>query len=169
MSEMTSERRAPSVVVGYDGSDAARAAVRQAVARAGKKGKVLVLHSVGAPTQPWVVAGAEFLLEDPEEHGRAMLDALLMEDGALAATDVDVELRVAHGDPAKAIVAAARELDAAEIVVGTRGAGRIGSLLGSVAQGVLHRADRPVVVIPANAVAHDRAAGAAPPAPAVDR
>jgi nucleotide-binding universal stress UspA family protein len=71
---------------------------------------------------------------------------------AEALADVDFDLELAHGDPARALVDAAREHDADEIVVGTRGGGRVGSLLGSVAHDVLHHADRPVVVIPDRAV-----------------
>jgi nucleotide-binding universal stress UspA family protein len=43
--------------------------------------------------------------------------------------------------------------DADEIVVGSRGFGRLRGVLGSVSHAVLHEADRPVVVIPADAVA----------------
>jgi hypothetical protein len=39
-----------------------------------------------------------------------------------------------------------------EIVVGSRGFGRVRGVLGSVSHAVLHEADRPVVVIPADAV-----------------
>jgi nucleotide-binding universal stress UspA family protein len=50
---------------------------------------------------------------------------------------------------AEALVACAAEQDAALVVVGSRGrsAGRE-ILLGSVAMGVLHRALRPVLVVP---------------------
>ena len=56
-----------------------------------------------------------------------------------------------EGPPARAIVAAADARDADEIVVGSRGFGRLRGVLGSVSHAVLHEADRPVVVIPADA------------------
>lgn len=43
--------------------------------------------------------------------------------------------------------------DTGEIAVGTHGAGRLGSLIGSVAQDVLHKAECPVLAIPERAVA----------------
>jgi nucleotide-binding universal stress UspA family protein len=46
----------------------------------------------------------------------------------------------------------AEEIDADEIIVGTRGAGRAGALMGSVAHELLHVARRPVTVIPERAV-----------------
>jgi nucleotide-binding universal stress UspA family protein len=53
------------------------------------------------------------------------------------------------GDPADEIVAYADSIDADAIVVGCRGNGRIVSaVLGSVSQGVLREARRPVVVVP---------------------
>lgn len=154
---MTSKQRpAPCIVVGYDGSESSRAAVRFAAARAGSAGKVVVVLSLSASADPWPIAGPANLLENPVEHGEAMLDALMMEE-AEALADTDCETHVAHGDPARAIVDMAAARDADEIAIGTRGAGRVGSLLGSVAQSVLHHADRPVVVIPKRAVAehHD--------------
>lgn len=152
MTETDRERRGPCIVVGYDGSEASRAAVRLAAARAGATGRLVVVLSMGTPAEPWVVAGPEYLLENPVEYGQAMLDALLMEE-AEALGETDCELNVAHGDPARAIVEWADACDADEIAIGTRGAGRVRSLLGSVAQDVLHRADRPVLVIPKRAVA----------------
>ena len=62
-----------------------------------------------------------------------------------------------HGSVADAIVRAAEELDADPIVLGSRGAGGIASvLLGSVSHNVLQRADRMVLVIPSPQVAARR-------------
>ena len=59
---------------------------------------------------------------------------------------VTVEEVVAKGSSARAILAASD--DAALIALGTRGRGEfLGALLGSVSQGVLHRAKVPVAVI----------------------
>ena len=49
---------------------------------------------------------------------------------------------------ADTIVRVAQEREAAAIVVGAHGRGRLGALvLGSTSQGVVRRADRPVVVV----------------------
>jgi len=61
------------------------------------------------------------------------------------------ELRQAHRmeDQSELIASIAAEHDARVIVVGTRGQGRLaGALLGSVAQGLLHKAACPVLVVP---------------------
>lgn len=50
---------------------------------------------------------------------------------------------------ARAIVAAARSHEAGEIVVGSRGFGRLYGALGSVSKELLHVSDRPVVIVPA--------------------
>jgi nucleotide-binding universal stress UspA family protein len=85
--------------------------------------------------------------EDRAERGRALLDALVLQAGN-ALIDTDYELVLVPGGAAEALVHTARRHNADEIVLGSRGEGRLGSLLGSVAQQVLHTADRPVVVIP---------------------
>ena len=62
-----------------------------------------------------------------------------------------------NGGIATAILAAASALAADVIVLGTRGRGRVPSLmLGSVSSAVLHHADRPVLVIPSPALAEQR-------------
>ena len=83
--------------------------------------------------------------------GKAVLDALLLEGGN-ALMDVDYELELVGGNPAKGIVKVANEHDADEIVVGSHGFGKLRSALGSVSHELLHSADRPVMVIPHRAV-----------------
>jgi nucleotide-binding universal stress UspA family protein len=139
------------IVVGYDGSEPSRAAVRFAVRAAGESGKVMVIHSVESAGDRFATGGPLSTVDGRLEHGRAVLNELVMEE-ADAFADSDIEVELSHSPPAKAIVEAARFEEADEIVIGTRGAGRVGALLGSVATDVLHRATVPVVVIPANAV-----------------
>jgi nucleotide-binding universal stress UspA family protein len=60
-------------------------------------------------------------------------------------------------DIASAIMAVAGDIEADVIVLGTRGLGAVKSLMvGSVTHGVLHHADRPVLVIPSSRLAGRR-------------
>ena len=130
-----SDQGKPFVVVAYDGSEPARAAVRYAAARAGSTGKVIIVHCFGLHS----------------EHGQAVLDDLMMTDAAVLA-DVNFEVELIGGSAAKTVNEVAEASNADEIVVGTRGSGKVAALLGSVAQDVIRHANRPVVVIPYNAV-----------------
>jgi nucleotide-binding universal stress UspA family protein len=80
--------------------------------------------------------------------------ALVREKGATAETRV-----LARGrSTATTILHVARELDAAAIVIGTRGRGGVKSmLLGSVSHAVVQHADRPVVIVPSAATTQARA------------
>jgi nucleotide-binding universal stress UspA family protein len=139
------------VVVGYDGSEPGRAALAYAARRAGEGGRIVAVHAF----QP----AADFLgapyyqrtLEAHQQHGRQLLQAL--EDSHDFGADLETSLL--EGPPARAIVAAADARDADEIVMGSRGFGPVRGVLGSVSHGVLHEADRVVVVIPADAVPGD--------------
>lgn len=62
---------------------------------------------------------------------------------------LSVQTRLLHGDPARALVAAARQDDCSLIVLTSHGRGGLASrVFGSVAQKVLARALCPVVVLP---------------------
>ena len=65
---------------------------------------------------------------------------------------MDYELEAVEGDPAEVLASTAREHDADEIAIGSRGFGKLRAALGSVSHDVLHEADRPVLVVPYNAV-----------------
>ncbi len=60
--------------------------------------------------------------------------------------DIPVTTLFRHGRPGAAIVAAAKEGEHDAIILGARGVGRVGSLMGSVSQHVLHNASVTVFV-----------------------
>lgn len=67
---------------------------------------------------------------------------------AIGERDVTIEQEVLSGNPAEAIVAHAKSVDAPMIVIGSRGlSGFKEILLGSVSQRVLHHANCPVTVV----------------------
>jgi nucleotide-binding universal stress UspA family protein len=147
---MSPADRRPCIVVGYDGSDAARAAVRHAAERVGSGGLVVPIHAFGPPPDWLGHPQYQRLLDDHRSKGQEILDALLQEKSGLGDVELDPELLA--GRPAELIVRVADSRDAQEIAVGSRGLGRVQGALGSVAFEVLHLADRPVLVVPERSI-----------------
>jgi len=141
------------ILIAYDGSDDARYAIEQAAKTVGHRRAVVVyartpLESVAAHLEGHPEIEAAGL--DPEYVADAALR--LASEGADVARDAGFdatgEVISYTEDPADAIVAAAEELDASLIVVGSRGRRGLSSLLlGSVSHGVLHKTRRPTLVI----------------------
>jgi len=138
-----------TIVVGYDGSPAARLALAYAARRAGVGGRVFVVHAFDPPPDFLGWPNYEQMLSDHRGRGEALLRDLPLDDEELAGPGYETEL--IGGPPARAIDDVARAREADEIVVGARGLGRVRAMLGSVSLELLHIADRPVVVIPAAA------------------
>jgi len=143
-----------TIVVGYDGSDTAQAAVAYALRSAGPTGRVFVVQAYELPPDLLGFPNYDRLLEERQRHGRALLDVIVTE----CEGDARIETELIGGPPAQAIADVARARHADEIVVGARGLSRArAALLGSVSSELLHLADRPVVVIPAAARGDARA------------
>ncbi|HWV84000.1 MAG TPA: universal stress protein [Capillimicrobium sp.] len=141
-----------TIVVGYDDSPAARAAVAQAVALA-DGGQVVLVHArEDAPPPSRMSSRWQELLSahDPMKAGEVFEAIALEANGPLRGATWSG--RVVSAAPARAIVDVAAEVDADLIVVGSRGYGSLGPHLGSVSAQVLAQADRPVVVLPPAAV-----------------
>jgi nucleotide-binding universal stress UspA family protein len=141
-----------SIVVGTDGSDTAREAVRQAVELAARLGARLEIVSAYEP-----VPGArlrEEVQQAPADlqwlvNPREDVDATLRE-AAEAAREGGVEAvtYARQGDPADAILDVAEERGADLIVVGNKGmTGARRFLLGSVPNRVSHHAPCSVLII----------------------
>jgi nucleotide-binding universal stress UspA family protein len=136
------------IVVGYDGSPAARNALEHAARQAGSDGTLLVVHAY-APPPDWIGhPDYQRILDVHRKRGEALL-AEAAQSAALDAVDVETDLLADH--PAEAILAAADAHHADEIVVGSRGFGPMRAALGSVGLRVLRSAACPVLVVPAPA------------------
>jgi nucleotide-binding universal stress UspA family protein len=150
------------ILIAYDGSEPARAAVREAGALfAPARALVLTVWEpglaqvmlvpdptgMGSTMMPYDPAIARDVERASEEHARdvAQDGARLAHEAGLQAQAITAEDSVA---PAEAIVAAAEERDACAIVIGSRGLrGLKSKLLGSTSSHVIHHALRPVVVV----------------------
>jgi nucleotide-binding universal stress UspA family protein len=133
-----------TLVVGYDGSNCAEAALRVAL-RLGQEmdAKIVVAFSYYANPVGGEVTDYRKALE---EHGRNLLKGV--EDRARD-EGVELETAVVEETPAQGLVDLARQRDARAIIVGTRGEGPLrGALIGSTPHKLLQLADRPVLVVP---------------------
>ncbi len=131
------------VLAAVDGSEAAWRALDFACDLAGKYGAVLVLVSV-APTLevPEALkrfAEVEHIEARPADIYQTILENMLksLRQKAQDAGVKEVRTRVEFGDPAKRILATAKDEQADVIVMGSRGLGELkGLLLGSVSHKV---------------------------------
>jgi nucleotide-binding universal stress UspA family protein len=142
-----------TIVVGYDGSDSARAAVAYAAQRASDAGRVVAVHAFQRVPDRLGFPSYQHVLDASQAESRRHLEAL----GAGWSADAQLETSLLEGPAARAVLSAADARDADEIVVGSRGFGPVRGALGSVSHALLRDADRVVVVIPTAAVESARA------------
>jgi nucleotide-binding universal stress UspA family protein len=143
----------------YDGSEDASAAIRGAATLFGHRSAIVL--TVWEPAAAWDPHDPATILSAPLDRlaQRALdMDEVLEEvaretlaSGMTVASEAGfrVEGELARGKAWPTICRCAGELDAAAIVMGARGLSRVQSvLLGSVSLSVLTHAGRPVLVIP---------------------
>ena len=152
-----------TIVVGYDGSAAAEAALARGIERTGASGRLCVVH---AWIPPRILRGSTaYGVYSAWSYERAELELEGLAEQHPELASVDWQARVIAGSPANVLAEVATEIGADEIIVGSHGAGRARALLGSVAHGVIHEAACPVTVIPDRALRR----AAADPAPTTAR
>jgi nucleotide-binding universal stress UspA family protein len=141
-----------SIVVGTDGSETAKEAVRQAAELAKTLGSQMYLVSAYEPVPEGRLR--EERAEVPEDlqwmvNPREDVNATLEETGKqLQEEGLQVEIHAREGDPADAILDVAEEKGADLIVVGNKGmTGAKRFLLGSVPNKVSHHAPCSVMII----------------------
>jgi nucleotide-binding universal stress UspA family protein len=133
------------IVVGYDGSDGAKAALDEAVGLAKQlSGKVLVTYAFGGPKQ---YSGAPLTPRKTlQEMGAQVLEEAVarLEKSGVAAEPILVDDNAYQG-----LMSVADQHDAMMIVVGTHGESLISAvLLGSTAYRLVHTSTKPVLVVP---------------------
>jgi nucleotide-binding universal stress UspA family protein len=133
------------ILVGYDGSEAARKAFDTALELAAKDGAELYVLSVARLPDVADDVETEAVIENSRNHHRRMLAEL---KSAVAAKGVKVHYEVTAGHPAEQIIYDADRHEVDLIVVGHRGRSKFARLLlGSVSKQVVQYADRPVLVV----------------------
>jgi nucleotide-binding universal stress UspA family protein len=135
---------AETIVLGYDGSDCAKAALAEAISLAKQLGSRIV---VGFGFHVWPGGGeVGDYRRVLEQRGHEVTEEAL---AAVRAGGVEGEAAVVEESPGEGLVHLAERVGARMIVVGTRGEGPItGLILGSTPHKLLHRSPLPVLVVP---------------------
>lgn len=158
MTESEHARAASVVVVGVDGSDGAREALRWALAEARlRKAPLRIIHAwtyafIGAAGGGYGYMGGfnssttiDIESDELQREAEELVDHLIAEVAG-DVKDIEVERQVIGGSAAEILVGAVSAGDL--LVVGSRGHGGFaGLLLGSVSQQCVHHAPCPVVVV----------------------
>lgn len=134
-----------SALVGVDGSPGSRAGLAWVVDLAQRTELDVVVAHVSEPVAEWSMA-------DSPENWRRGVEKLIHEDYAGDLGEAGVQyaaLALSGSNVADALLRAAQDERTDIIVVGMRGLGGFTQLrIGGVALKVLHRSDRPVVLVP---------------------
>jgi len=148
-------------LLGYDGSEDAAAAIRHAGALLGPRPAVVahVWDSLSSLLLHTDVSGLTGTMREAanelDEQDRRDAERVAAEGAELAReAGFDPEAHALQGRPKAwpTLLAKADAIDAAVVVIGSRGQGAVKSaLLGSVSSGLLHHARRPVLVVPPTA------------------
>ena len=139
------------IVVGVDGSEGSKAALRWAITQAQLSGSTIDAVSAWQdPTQTGYMYGYITTAAEDESYAeitQKILEATVSEIRAEFDQPVEIQTHVLSGYPALLLPHAARDADL--LVVGSRGHGAFaGMLLGSVSQHCVQHPTCPVVVIP---------------------
>jgi nucleotide-binding universal stress UspA family protein len=139
-----------TIVLGYDDSPSANAALAETIRRAPLLGAdvcVVFGYYMSALGGPALEGESTDFRSQLEKLGsRAVARAV----SALEAAAITTTSRIEEGRPADVLMAVAKELDASTIIVGTVGENPIsGALLGSVVLKLVQKSSTPLLVVPA--------------------
>jgi len=134
-----------TIVWATDGSDLADGALEHVVELAKvHRSTIVAVHANEMLAGRY--GGAPLYADEPEMRDKI---AQQVEDLRAAGFDAEFEIRSGGHDVATLISRAADDVDADLIVVGTHGHGGLAAaLMGSVARGLCHHANQPVLVVP---------------------
>jgi nucleotide-binding universal stress UspA family protein len=148
------------LVVGFDGSEGSRAALRFAAGHLTNT-RLLVAHAWRSPVRHSIRghaltgSGVSSLEDYADSIDGIWADvaAEMAQDGAALATELGLDARPLSPESGRntwrTLLAAAQEEGAAAVLVGSRGRGATtATLLGSVTSGLVHAAALPVLVVP---------------------
>ena len=139
------------ILIATDGSPSALQAIEVALDLAEEEGsEAIFVHVAPAKDVLPVMGGFGMATPVSTPHELDAADQVCLDDAVRIAEELGLEAKakLLTGDPAKEIVAYADSVDADLIVIGSHGYGAIaGVLLGSVSRGVLHRTNRPVLIV----------------------
>jgi nucleotide-binding universal stress UspA family protein len=124
---------------------------RVAAGLARQMGSRIIVLYVATELQALTVGAAEAGLDPAAERDRIdrRINNELREFIDAHLRDLPFDVRIVEGDVAEEVAAVAREVDAAYVVVGTRGRGQLARLiLGDTTQSILQRTPCPVIVVP---------------------
>jgi nucleotide-binding universal stress UspA family protein len=139
----------PGIVVGVDGSPASKVAVQWAARDAAMRNVSLTLVHVANgvmatwPQTPLPVGFGKW----QQQRGRQCIDDAIkiVEEATTGSGQVQVKTEMYYSAIVPTLVDMSKEAEM--VVVGSRGLGAFGSLLGSVSTGLVHHAHSPVAVI----------------------
>jgi nucleotide-binding universal stress UspA family protein len=143
-----SDGREP-VVIATDGSESAE----QAVVAGARVARTLGTKAVLVYVRPAIGPLGEPYYQEKLSEQMAYAETALERAQTLARQEgCEADAEILEGNPPDQVVELARVRNAPVIVVGSRGLGAVaGALLGSVSSAIIHRADRPVLVVPSAA------------------
>jgi nucleotide-binding universal stress UspA family protein len=139
------------IVVGVDGSDHSHRALIWALRQAAAQQTPLTILAVRPePARPatgiyWGVHAYPEDSHNPDVARKAIGQIVDQARSEISETAPEVTVNVVTGDPAHELISASHDADL--VVVGSRGSGGLGWLLGSVSSKVAHHAACPVVII----------------------
>lgn len=133
-------------LVGVDGSANSLAALRWAISFAAPGSVVRAVWVWDA--SPLAVGADVFFFPDASSLALQRFDHLLDEvEAAVAVAEATLERRFLQGRPRDVLLEESADVDL--VVVGAQGHGAVGgTLLGSVSTALVHRVDRPLVIVP---------------------
>lgn len=135
------------LVIGYDGSDCAKAALAKAVELAKVTGDGLAIVFGYEPPSMRAGGPVGYQRDAIEAIGRERMAEAM---ASLEGTGVTAETIEIEELPADVLIDVAEQRGASMIVIGTRGESPVvGAILGSTAYKLLHRTTVPVLVVPA--------------------